>query len=55
MPNNDQLTRAERIRLEALAQANAYFTMKPAVPATAVIEVAKIFEEFLYEAKEKVS
>lgn len=49
MQNNDQLTRNERIRLEALAQSNAYHTMKHATP-TDVMEVARFFENFLRAA-----
>lgn len=42
----DQLTRDERIRLEALNQANARYTMKPASNDEVLATAAK-FEEFI--------
>lgn len=50
--NNDQLTRAERIRLESLAQANAYGTMKNLQPER-IMEIAVAFENFIWAAREK--
>lgn len=45
----DQLTRNERIRLEALAQANAYSQMKHFTPQE-VLDAARIFEVFIRQA-----
>jgi len=42
----DKLTREERIRLEALAQANITHAIRSAGP-TVVVETAKKFEKFV--------
>lgn len=49
MIHQDQLTRNERIRLEALSQANAFGTMKHLAP-NEVVDIAILFEKFLHEA-----
>lgn len=46
----DQLTRNERIRLEALAQANARFAMAGPVPPEQFFQCARDFEKFIREA-----
>lgn len=45
----DKLTRPERIRLEALAQANAWGTMKPGTSAETILDVAGKFEKWIFE------
>ena len=51
MNNQDQLTRAERVRLEALAQAIMAFGPR-AVTAQEVMNSAEEIEAWLYKAKE---
>lgn len=50
MQNQDQLTRAERLRLEALAQAIASYTMRPEPQVSEITERARYFEKFLRTA-----
>lgn len=50
MHSNDQLTRKERVRLEAFAQVAARHTMNPLPLEDHIVEARKV-EEFLYGAK----
>ena len=47
--HNDQLTRKERVRLEAFAQAGARHQMRP-LPLTDHMKEAREIETFLYNA-----
>ena len=49
MLNNDQLTRNERIRLEAIAQANVLHAMR-GIDAKVLIETARLLEAFIRAA-----
>lgn len=50
--SNDQLTRAERVRLEALAQANAYAAMRQSLNPQTIMKIAEDFERFIKQAKD---
>lgn len=50
MLNNDQLTRNERIRLEALAQAVQSYMNRPRPPEDEQVRTARYFEAFIRAA-----
>lgn len=54
MPHNDQLTRAERIRLESFAQAGMRHQML-SVPLNQQFKEAEEIEKWLKEAKEDLN
>jgi hypothetical protein len=47
----DKLDKAQRIRLEALAQANAAATMLPTKSPGSIIAMAKRFEGYIYDGR----
>ena len=53
MNHEDKLTRAERIRLEAFAQAGMRHTMRGPVPLQEQLDEAEIIERWLYSAREQ--
>lgn len=47
--NEDKLSHNERLRLECIAQAVAFLQMKPHMISKNIVEVARVFEEYLRE------